>query len=158
MTLLFFQALETRAAVDEIVLFDAAATPRAAVAAQGGAQFVFKGGLLQVETKGGMGFPGVLIKGAWDLSGCNRVTFERVNRDQKGELPLTVRLDNSGADAGKGCGVFVDRVKLTDKKPTACEVALPPWLPNMRAINAKLTGMRRGPFATIGVVADLDAE
>ncbi len=158
LALLFFQGLETRAAEGEIVLFDAAVTPRAAVAAQGGAKFALKDGLLQVETKGGTGFPGVLIKGAWDLSGCNSVTFELVNRDQKGELPLTVRLDNPGADAGKGCGVFVDRVKLTDKKPTACEVALPPSLPNSRTLNAKLTGMRKGPFATIGVVADLDAE
>jgi hypothetical protein len=157
LALLFFQGLETRAAEDEIVLFDAAATPAAAVVAQSGAQFALKDGLLLVETKGNTGFPGVLIKGRWDLSGCNSVTFELVNRDQKGELPLTVRFDNPGADAGKSRGVFIDRVKLSGHKPATCEIALPPWLPNMRAINAKLTGMKRGPFATIGVVAALDA-
>ena len=84
----------------EIVLFDAATTPPGAVTSQSQGAFTFQDGLLQIETKGGTGYPGVLIKGAWDLSACNRVTFELVNRDKKGELPLTVRLDNPDANPG----------------------------------------------------------
>ena len=140
----------------EIVLFDAATTPRESVVSQGQAAFAFQDGLLQIETKGGTGYPGVLIKGAWNLSGCNRVTFELVNRDKKGELPITVRLDNPDADPGKSRGVFVDRVKISGQGVKSYEVTLPPWLPNAREIQAKLDGMRKGPFATRGVVADLN--
>lgn len=138
-------------------MFDAATTPASAIVAQCQAKFAIKVGLLEIETKGGTGYPGVLIKGAWDLSKCNRVSVELVNRDTKGELPITVRLDNRDANAGASRGVFVDRVKISGKGPKAYDVALPPWLPNMRAINAKLSGMRKGPFATMGIVADLDA-
>jgi len=145
------------AIADEIVLFDSATTPLKSVASQSRGKFALRGGLLEVETKGGTGFPGVLIKGAWDLSRCNRVTLELVNRDKKGELPLTVRFDNSGADPGKSRGVFIDRVKISGKGAKPYDVPLPPWLPNTREINAKLNGMKRGPFATLGVVADLDA-
>lgn len=135
--LLFFQGLEARAAGDEIVLFDAGVTPLASVVPQSQGDFAVRDGLLQVETKGGTGYPGVRIKGAWDLSGCNRVTFELANRDKKGELPLTIRLENADADPGKLRGVFVDRVKVTGKAPKAYAVALPPWLPNVREIKFK---------------------
>lgn len=140
----------------EIVLFDAAVTPASAVASQNQGRFEVKDGLLQVETTGGTGYPGVRIRGSWDLSGCNRVTFELANRDRKGELPLTIRLENPDADPGLSRGVFIDRVKITGKAPAAHDVALPPWLPNLRGIQAKLDGMRKGPFAVLGEAADLD--
>ena len=54
----------------EIVLFDAATTPPAAVTAQSQGAFAFQDGVLQIETKGGTGYPGVLIQGAWDLRGA----------------------------------------------------------------------------------------
>jgi hypothetical protein len=142
---------------DEIVLFDAATTPMRAVASQSGGKFELRDGLLEVETKGETGYPGVRIKGAWDLSKCNRLTLELVLRDRKGELPLTVRLDNPDADPGKSQGVFIDRVKIRGKQPASYTVALPPPLPHAREINSKLTGMKRGPFATTGVASDLDA-
>ena len=145
------------ATADAIVLFDAAATPLASVASQSGGKFDLRNGLLEVETKGETGFPGIRVKGSWDLSQCNRLTFELANRDRKGELPLTIRLDNPDADAGKSRGVFVDRVKIRGKEPTSYTVALPPPLPHAREINSKLFGMRRGPFLTTGVAADLDA-
>lgn len=145
------------AAVDEIVLFDAARTPLSSVASQSGGKFEVRDGLLHIETKGGTGYPGIRVAGAWDLSKCNRLTLELANRDRKGELPLTVRLDNPDADAGKSRGVFVDRVKITGKGAKAYAVALPPALPNAREINRKISGMRNGPFSTTGVVADLDA-
>lgn len=140
----------------EIVLFDAAATPASAVVSQSQGKFEVRDGLLQVETKGGTGYPGVLIKGAWDLSGCNRLTVELANRDVKGEVPVTIRLDNPDADPAKSRGVFVDRVKVTGRAPKAYDIAMPPWLPNARAIHAKLDGMRKGPFAGLGEAADLD--
>ncbi len=145
------------AAADEIVLFDAATTPMAAVASQSGGKIELRDGLLEVETKGGTGYPGIRVKGVWDLSKCNRLTLELALRDRKGELPLTIRLDNPDANPGKSEGVFVDRVKIRGKKPASYEVALPPPLPYGREINSKLTGMKRGPLATTGVAADLDA-
>ena len=141
----------------EIVLFDAAVTPVSAVASHSGGKFALRNGVLEIETKGDTGYPGVLIKGSWNLSKCNRLAFELVHRDSKGDLPLTVRLDNPGADPGKSLGVFVDRVRLPGRGPKTCRVDLPPTLPYGREISAKLFGMRNGPLSTTGVVADLDA-
>ncbi len=144
------------AVAEEIILFDATLTPLSLVSAHSGGTFVLKEGLLAIETQGNTGYPGVLFKGTWNLSGCNRMTFELVHCDSKGELPLTIRLANPGADAGQSKGVFVDRVKLPRKGEHACSVALPPSLPSVREISGRLTGMRAGPFMTAGVVADLD--
>jgi hypothetical protein len=142
---------------EDIVLFDAATAPVTVVMAQSGGVFESKNGVLEVATKGNTGYPGVLIKGVWDLSKCNSITFELLHRDPKGELPLTVRLDNPDANPGKSQGVFVDRVKMSGKGLKTCSVALPPSLRHGREITSKLTGMRNGPFTTTGVVADLDA-
>jgi hypothetical protein len=149
--------LVATAGAGEIVLFDAASTPLSAVSPQSGGAFALKDGVLEIETQGNTGYPGVLIKGEWDLSACSRVTLDLVHRDGKGELPLTVRLDNPGADPGQSRGVFVDRVKLPRKGGHACDVALPPELPSGREITGKLFGMRTPPFLSSGVVADLDA-
>lgn len=149
-------ATNTRAG--EIVLFDAASSPVSVISSQSGGVFALKDGVLEIETKGNTGYPGVVIKGNWDLSACNRLTLELVHRDTKGELPLTLRLDNPGADPGKSRGVFVDRVTMPRKGTHALDMALPPNLPSLKAIQRKLIGMRTGPFMkTIGVVADLDA-
>ena len=153
--LLVLAQVTSFAAAEEIVLFDAATAPVTAVASQSGGTFALKDGMLELETKGEAGYPGVRIKGAWDLSKCNRLTLELVNRDE-GEVPLTVRLDNPDADAGKSTGVFVDRVKIPAKSLKTVTVALPPPVPYGREIGSKLTGMRKGPFATAGIVADLD--
>lgn len=144
------------ARADEIVLFDAARTPIASVASHSGGRFDLKDGLLEIQTKGDTGYPGVIIRGSWDLSACNRITLELANLDRKGELPLTIRLDNPGADPGQSLGIFIDRVKIRGKAPAGYTVALPPALPHGREITSKLTGMKRGPFDITGVVADLD--
>ncbi|MCX6900512.1 MAG: beta-galactosidase [Verrucomicrobia bacterium] len=148
--------LAVTAIADEIVLFDAATTPMNAVASQSGAKFQLRDGLVEIETKGETGYPGIRVKGTWDLSNCNRLTLELALRDRKGELPVTVRLDNPNA-GGQPEHMFVDRVKIRGKKPASYTVALPPPLPYGREINSKLTGMKRGPFATTGVASDLDA-
>jgi len=134
------------AMADEIVLFDAATTPVASVASQSGGKFLVRDGVLEVETKGETGYPGIRIKGAWNLSQCNRLTLELANLDRKGELPLTVQLDDSQ-------GVFIDRVKIRGKTPTCYTVALSPSLPHAREINNKLFGMKRGPFTATGLDA-----
>ncbi len=146
------------AAAEDIVLFDAATTPSAAIASQAGGVFAVKDGVLEVETRGETGYPGIRITGTWDLSKCSRLTLELANRDSKGELPLTVRLDNPDADAGKSTGVFVERVKIPAKSMQSVSVALPPTLPHAREINGRLTGMRKGPFTISGIVADLAPE
>ncbi|HPA16179.1 MAG TPA: beta-agarase [Verrucomicrobiae bacterium] len=140
---------------DEIVLFDAATTPMAAVAPQSGAQFELEDGLVRITTRGGTGYPGVRVKGSWDLTACNSLTIELANLDRKGELPITIRLDNPTAGP-QSTGMFVDRVMTRGRTPTAYTIALPPPLPYGRELNARLTGMKRSPLATTGITADLD--
>jgi len=142
---------------EEIVVFDAAVTPVAAVQQHSKSSFALKNGVLEITTEGNTGYPGVLIKGRWDLSKCNRLTLEMVNLDNKGKLPITLRLDNPGANPGKSQGVFVDRINIQGRTPQSYSVDLPPRLPHARAINSKLFGMRKGPFDTTGIVADLDS-
>ena len=48
------------------MLFDAAATPLAAVKSHSQGAFALKNGLLEITTRGGTGYPGVLIQGKWD--------------------------------------------------------------------------------------------
>lgn len=145
------------AGAEKIVLFDAATTPASAISPQSGGVFALKDGVLEIETRGNTGYPGVWIKGDWDLSACNRIMVDLVHRDSKGELPLTIRLDNPDADPGKLKGVFVDRVKLPRNGAHTCDVPLPHTSSSGREIMNRLTGMRAGPFTAAGVVADLDA-
>jgi hypothetical protein len=141
---------------NEVVLFDAATTPLTAVSSQSGAKFALHDGLLEVETKGETGFPGVRVRGTWDLSACNRLVLELASRDRKGTIPLTVRLDNPDSDAGNSKGVFVDRIKVPGGRVQPVVLHLPPLLPYGRQISDKLFGMKRSPLATTGVVAALD--
>lgn len=145
-----------RASAEEIVLFDAATTPASSIRSLAGGKFEIKEGVLAIQTRGNTGYPGILVKGAWDLSHCNQLTLELAIRDRRGELPLTVRLDNPDADAGRKVGVFIDRVKVTSSGIKTVTVVLPPPLPFASEISSKLTGMKRGPFASTGVVAALD--
>jgi hypothetical protein len=141
---------------ENIVLYDAAVTPIASVQQHSKSSFQVKNGVLEITTKGNTGYPGIVLKGNWDLSKCNRLTVEMVNRDNKGHLPITVRLDNPGANAGKSKGVFVDRVRILGKTPKVYSMALPPLISHGQEINSKLFGMRKGPLNTSGVVCDLD--
>jgi len=141
---------------DDVVLYDAAATPIKAVSSQSGAKIALRNGLLEVETKGETGFPGVRVRGRWDLSKCNRLVLELATRDPKGAIPLTVRIDNPDSDAAHSKGVFVDRIKVPAGGVKSVVVNLPPVLPYGRQISDKLFGMKRSPLATTGVVAALD--
>jgi hypothetical protein len=140
----------------EIVLFDASTTLKASVTSHSGGKFAWNGSVLEIETKGETGYPGILVKGTWDLSQCNQLTLELACRENRGDLPLTIRLDNPDADPGKSTGVFVDRVKVSGKGFKILTVNLPPTLPQAREVSRKLFGMKRSPFASMGVVADLD--
>jgi len=141
---------------EEVVLYDAATTPMTAVSSQAGAKFAFRNGLLEIETKGETGFPGVRVRGNWNLSRCNRLVLELATRDRKGTIPLTVRLDNPDSDAANSKGVFVDRIKVPAGGVKPVAVNLPPLLPYGRQLSDKLFGMKRSPLATTGVVAALD--
>jgi len=141
---------------EDVVLYDATVTPASAVQQHAKSRYEVKDGLLEISTKGNAGYPGVLIKGTWNLSKCNRLTLEMMNYDGGGDLPLTVRLDNPDANPGQHKGVFVDRINIQGKKPKEYSLTLPPATPHGHEITSKLFGMRRGPFASVGVVADLD--
>jgi hypothetical protein len=141
---------------DEIVLFDAATATPKSIASMSGAKCSLNGDLLEVAARGESGYPGVAIRGNWDLSKCNRVTVEMSVLDNRGGLPITIRLDNPGSNPAKGQNVFVDRVTISGKKLKTYDVKLPPVLPHSHEIASKLFGMRKTPFQTVGVVADLN--
>ncbi|MFO7937713.1 MAG: hypothetical protein R6V06_08940 [Kiritimatiellia bacterium] len=141
----------------DIVLFDAAKTPLSAVTAQYGATFALRNGVLEIETKGKTGYPGVIVRGDWDLSSCSEISLELEHRDNKRVLPLTLRLQNPDADFGnKKKGIFVDRLRMPKRGAHSYRLDLPPALPSERNITDKLFGMRRTPFHMTGVISGLD--
>lgn len=141
----------------DVVLYDAQVSPLSTVSSysEGKSSFVLEEGVLSVSTIGKSGYPGVNIKGNWDLSSCTGVTFELAYFDKKGPLPLTVQFQNEGANPGGQAKVFIDRIRLSQDL-TTCQMALLQRLPHGREINKKLTGMRTDPLTSVGVVSDLD--
>ncbi|MCE5345561.1 MAG: hypothetical protein LLG13_04620 [Bacteroidales bacterium] len=140
----------------EIILFDVAETPVESITAHKESKFEVKDSSIQVETKGNITDPGILIKGNWKLSECNKLVLDLANHETQGDLRITVRLDNQDADPGKKTGVFVDRIIIPANSSKVCTVNLPPQLPYTREIGDKLFGMRRGPFQTTGIVSNID--
>ena len=140
----------------EIILFDVAETPLESIIVYSKSDFEVRDSSILVKTKGNITDPGILIKGEWNLSECNKIILELANHETRGDMRITVRLDNPDADPGKKIGVFVDRIVVPANSSKLCTVNLPPQLPYTREIGDKLFGMRRGPLQTTGLVSDID--
>ena len=128
---------------EEVVLFDAATTSPTLIQSYNGGQFQLKDGVLEIAAKGESDFPGVYIKGKWDLSKCNRLALEMINADPKGSLPVVVRLDNPNANPGWGSDIFRDRVIVHGKSPRVYSFALPSAAPDVWEIHHRLVGVGR---------------
>ena len=123
----------------EVVLFDAATAEAGSVRGQDGATFALKDGLLTVKTLASEVYPGVRIRGDWDLSDCGEIEVEFVNGGIWGQY--TVRLLNAdGKPAGKGC--YIAKLPIKGEKHKVCSQPFPPSLPNWTQTLAKLTRVR----------------
>ena len=124
----------------EVVLFDAttAASPKG-IRAKDGSSFVLKDGLLTVTTVPSEKYPGIAIRGDWDLSDCGEIEVEFVNGGIWGQY--TVRLLNAGGTpAGKGC--YIAKLPIKGEKHAVISQPFPPELTNWREIVSKLTRVR----------------
>ena len=128
----------TTVRAEEVVLFDAATASPASFKSYNGGRLELKDGVLEIAANGKSGFPGVYIKGKWDLSKCNCLTLEMMDGDTKGSLPVVVRLDNPDAKPGWGQSVFRDRVHIDSKSPTVYSLTLPSAAPNVWEIHQRL--------------------
>lgn len=141
----------------DVVLFDAQTTPLRKVSSQDGGIFEKKDSILGIGTQGNDQYPGVLIRGEWDLSKYNQLIIELVNYNQKVDLPITIRLENPNSDPGKGKGVLIDRLSIPAGSTKKFVVSIPPKLPYPE-IGEKLFGMRNTPYKLSGLVSSLNPE
>ena len=124
-------------AADEIVLFDAATTPLAAVVSQSGGEVrVAQAACWRSRPRARPDFrecssraPGTSRNATGSRSNWRTATAKANCRSPSGwTIP--------DANPGKSQGVFLDRVKIRGKQPASYTVALPPPLPHAREINA----------------------
>ncbi len=141
---------------DECVLFDASSTPLSAIHKYNCDAFSMNNAALEVRTKGNTGYPGITLRGQWDLSNYTRLVVYFGNRISDAALPLTICLSNPDADIAKQHGVFIDRQSTKGKAIAPYTFELPPPNANLAAITPLLTGMRRTPMSSVGLVAALD--
>ena len=136
---LAFAAVAMAAMAGEVVLFDAATATARDVRGQDGATFSLTNGLLTVTTRPSDKYPGVAIRGDWDLSACGEIEVEFVNGGIWGQY--TVRLLNAGGSpAGKGC--YIGKLPIKGEKHKICSQIFPPPLPHWSETLAKLTRVR----------------
>ena len=123
----------------ECVLFDAATTPRARVAAQDGATLDWKPDFLTVRTSASSAYPGFTVEGPWNLSAYGEIAVEFVGGAQ--ESRCTVRLLNPGGRPdGKGC--FITKFTVKPWRAQTRSQVIPPERPSWRGIQAELKGIR----------------
>ncbi|MEL7588206.1 MAG: beta-galactosidase [Prolixibacteraceae bacterium] len=139
----------------DLVLFDAAITPDTSVETLTGGSVRSKDSVLWVNTSGKNRQPGVMINGNWDLSGYGSLEIKLFNDDHKGELPISIRLENPDADFEKGKGVFVDKIIVPSGKSKEVVIPVPVRLPYPET-GEKLFGMRTTPYQLSGAVSNLD--
>ena len=121
------------------VLFDAAESRPEAVRSQDGATFRLEKGLLKVHTEPSDSYPGIQLRGDWDLSGCGSVDVEFVDGGIHGKY--TLRMLNEGG-AVNNAGSYVAKLPIGGEREKTCSAKLPPEIPGWRDILAKLTRVR----------------
>lgn len=141
---------------DECVLFDAASTPLSALSKHSCDSFSVQNNVLEIKTKGNSGYPGITIRGQWDLSNYTQIKVYFGNCISDAALPLTICLANANADIAKQQGVFIDHQSTKGKAVAPYTFELPPPIPSLATITPLLTGMRRTPMSSVGLLAALD--
>ncbi len=124
---------------EETVLFDATTTPASKVGSHDGGRFVLKNGLLTVTTKPG-GYPGVTIRGNWNLKKIGTVNVEFVNGGIWGKYTLC--LNQPGGNPGKAKNSYVARLPIKGERHKICSHTRPPQTPNWSKVLSQLKGVR----------------
>jgi len=142
--------------VSEIVLFDAQTTLMETISSLYGATFDKKDNIISIESKGNNLFPGLVVKGSWNIHKSNQILVELQNFDDKGDLTVTVRLENPNAEPEKGIGVLVSRVNVPSGGLKELTISIPS-MPPYPEVEAKLFGMRYTPYKLSPLVSSLDS-
>ncbi len=139
---------------NRIVLLDAN-LPSEQIVQQDGSNVTKEDSVFVVQTQGNKKLPGIVIKGSWNLSGCNRLTVELENLESRGELPVMIRLSNPNADMDKRKGLFIDRIVIPAQSPIKIDLNLPPKLPYPE-VYEEFAGMRANPYYSLPAYANID--
>ena len=130
--------------------------PVDSVNSQDDGRFEEKDDVLLIHTPGNQKYPGITMKGQWDLSQYNTLLIELENYETKGELPVTIRLLNPEASIGNRKGVYIDRIKIPASSSKQVEIKLAPKLPYPE-VAEKFSGMRNTPYYVLpGIVSNID--
>ncbi len=136
----------------DIVVFDSS-TPETNIVSLEGAKFKQTQDGLLIETQGaksqkksGDVYPGIAVKGKWDIKDINFVEVEIIHRDTKMRLPISVRLGAKSL-VGENDAIIV-RTQAMKKGIETCSVFI-----QRRLFNTK--GMRREPWAGNALVDNL---
>jgi hypothetical protein len=150
----------TSAGAQEYVLFEAGEKSLPSITSQYDGVFRLENGIISIETLANKEYPGIYIKGNWNLTPYYELVLELVNLDSKGAVPVAVRLENPGGyfEKERYDGVLVDNVSVgKGGEVKICTIPIPPRPPYPEIENS-LTGMRYTPYRLSGQVTTLDRD
>lgn len=138
---------------EDVVVYDAT-TPISSVVSMADAKFQQTPEGLLIETCGRQTqrkevYPGVAVRGEWNLSDFNAVEVVVIHRDEKGQLPLRVRLDGPTGRLKGEKDTYITSTEVSGKGTTTCTVPI-------RLARFQTTGMRRTPWDRGGLVSTLE--
>lgn len=129
----------------DIVVYDSK-TPVSAIVSLDNAHFEkTSSGELAIETTGAndqkrVVYPGIAVKGNWDISEYNVLELEIIHRDNKNSnLPLTIRLGGPNAGLGGENDSYIDKFNLPQRGEFVQSTVIYP-------VKFKTTGMRKTPW------------
>lgn len=145
----------TTAAGRELVVYDSS-TPTNDIVSLAKARFkqTSEGLLIETcgaQTQGATVYPGVAIKGEWNLADFNTVEVEIMHRDAKGDLPLTVRLGGEQGGVAGEEDAYIDKIRVPKKGE---------YIRSFSIVPAKFStfGMRRTPWDGSGVSSKIKGQ
>lgn len=96
-------------------------------------------------------YPGIAFKGNWSSEDFNLVELELIHRDNKGRLPLNVRIGGEKAGLAGEVDSFIDQVEMPGKGVYTRTIRIIPH-------KFKTTGMRRAPWDGNGIRSQLESD
>lgn len=150
----------TFASAQEYTLFEAGEKNLSSVSSQYDGVFKYENGYVTIETLANKEYPGIYIKGNWNLSPYYELVLEMVNLDTKGNVPVSIRVENPGGyfEKERYDGVLVDNISVAKGgELVVCTIPIPPR-PAYPEIENSLIGMRYTPYRLSGQVTTLDRD
>ncbi|MDO5581013.1 MAG: beta-galactosidase [Planctomycetia bacterium] len=152
--LFLFALCAVNAFANDIVVYDASSAAKPIPLAGAKVEQTAEGLLIDTQgsdTQGKDVFPGVAFKGNWALDNFNLIELELIHRDNKGDLPVNIRLGGKNAGLGGEKDTFIDRM-IMPKKGTYTRLVR--FIPS----KFKTTGMRKAPWDGNGIVNQLEGD